>query len=134
MRPFLKDGDVIEVSPVEAQAVRIGDVILYRSPAGRAIVHRVIGLDGNGQNGADGLTTKGDAMPGADEPVRPEQVLGRVVAVERERKRVETDGWLQRLLGVCLARLSPHSPRILPPLGRILHALRYFGLGASRET
>jgi hypothetical protein len=107
MHPFIKNGDIIEIKPTEASAVRLGDVILYHSAGGRLLAHRVIEL--GTQRGQVALVTKGDAASGPDQLVHPEQVLGQVVAIERGRRKTRLDKGVYQLINILWARLSPHS-------------------------
>ena len=103
MRPFVRDGDVVEVEPIGESSIRRGDVVLFREAEDRVLVHRVIQL--GPRDRPDGLLTKGDAVVHPDEPVVRDRVLGRVVAVERGARRVRLDSRASRLLGlVCGAR------------------------------
>ena len=44
MYPFVRDGDVVHVKPVEGSAVGVGDVVLCRYGENRLVAHRVIGV------------------------------------------------------------------------------------------
>jgi len=80
MRPAIEDGDLITVGPVGEDAIRPGDVILYRRGR-RPIAHRVqrVVVDADG---AVAVVARGDGKAADDAPVALDQVLGRVVAVE----------------------------------------------------
>ena len=83
MSPFIRSGDVVTVSPVGEKPVLLGEVVACRHPAGGGlVVHRVVGrkkglflIKGDGHGRVDGWVDRG-------------RVLGRVVRVEREGKRV----------------------------------------------
>lgn len=120
MRPFIKDGDVLEVEPASGWEVRVGDVILYRISEGKIVVHRVV------KRHAEEtlvLFTKGDSMPGLDQRICADQVLGKVAAIERRRRRIRLDSGLSRLMGVFYAKVFPLSPRIYATLGRLKRAI-----------
>ena len=80
MHPFIQDGDLVEVQPVEANSVRRGDVVFCRLPDNRLVVHRVI------RAGQGYFLTQGDALPHPDGRVPAENVLGRVDIVLRRGK------------------------------------------------
>lgn len=61
MAPALQPGDLVLVKQTAVDAIRIGDVIGVRTPAGQVIVHRVKRIDGLG--GSLRVTTQGDANP-----------------------------------------------------------------------
>jgi signal peptidase len=78
MRPSIEVGDIVIVAQKNPSLLDVGDVISYRvkdSPI--PIVHRVITIEGDGSSKA--FITKGDDNKEADQPVKPEQVMGKVV-------------------------------------------------------
>ena len=79
MWPTIRPGEAITVEP--ATEVRLKDIVLYRTERG-VIGHRVVGIEN--RNGERVLLARGDADFGAGEPVAAEQILGKVVTVERE--------------------------------------------------
>jgi len=85
MQPFIRDGDVLEVEPVEAAAVRFADVIFYHVDKAHAVAHRVIRR--SLQDGLPVFIARGDAQTGRGEKVSCDQLLGRVSAIERNGKR-----------------------------------------------
>jgi hypothetical protein len=92
MEPVIRDGDTLTVAPVSLREVRRGDVLLYRA-GGRLMAHRVKGHP----VGTDALLrVRGDAPGWEEEQVSPRDVLGRVVAVERQGERVPLRGSLAR--------------------------------------
>ncbi len=91
MLPFIRGG-MDPVSLRKLPAVAVGDIVLARFP-GRYILHRVIALDGNA------VTLMGDGNIAGTERCRLEDILGTVVAIERNGKSVKpADGkWWRRL-------------------------------------
>lgn len=80
MQPAIPLGAIVFVRPVDADAIRVGDVITFRSPQGPDLVvtHRVISV--TQQAGVHCFKTKGDANPGADlEPISEKAILGKVL-------------------------------------------------------
>jgi len=119
MRPFIRDGDVITVSPLRNSPIRAGDVVLYKAADDQAIVHRVIR-----KARIDGSTIffiKGDAAFGQPEEVNAERVLGRVAAIERNGRERNLDTKLYRIIGLFFAGLSPFSRWIYPVGSRVKH-------------
>ena len=129
MSPFIRNGDVLEVVPFKGK-INLGDVVFYRSSCGSPVVHRVI------QRGKKSIITKGDSVPSSDEPILSKQVLGRVVAVEKNGWCIRLDKPAGKLLNIILATISPFSFLIYPSLKFIkplsflmlpaLHRLFYF--------
>ena len=117
MSPFIRNGDVVEVVPAKGK-INLGDIILYRSSYGNPVVHRVI------QRNKESIITKGDSVPSSDEPILSEQVLGRVVAVEKNGWRMRLDSPMVRLLNILLALISPFSSLIYPSLRLVKRTIR----------
>lgn len=80
MRPTLRGGEALIVAPVVPPEVGVDDILLYRA-GNRAYVHRVIAI---GDESRRVFTLRGDADDAVAEHVPAEQVLGRVVAIQRE--------------------------------------------------
>ena len=77
MLPSIRSGDIVAVSPITDEITH-GDIILYRSKENTPVVHRVIKKSEGG-----GILTKGDSSLNFDSPITNEQVLGKVIEVER---------------------------------------------------
>ncbi len=75
MWPTLKKGDLIFVNGVDkVEDLAVGDIIAFEHPKG-ITVHRVVEVRG------DLITTKGDANPVEDKPIRFDQVVGRILTI-----------------------------------------------------
>jgi signal peptidase I len=85
MRPAIRDGEAITVESVEPAAVKPGDVLFYRQRQ-RAVAHRVISVSHKGDNVVE-FIVRGDAKAACDAPVKPSQVLGRVLPEGRDSRR-----------------------------------------------
>ena len=102
MFPSIHKGDLIEIG--RAHHLGVGDVVLFRGETG-LICHRVTAV------GADGdVRTRGDASPGPEEPLRPDDVIGTVTAIIR--------GGL---------RLSPMRVRRAPAAARLRRTVDLLG-------
>jgi signal peptidase I len=79
MSPFIKNGDVLVISPVKETKLHLGDVVLCSQSGNReVVVHRIIGrADG-------GYITKGDNCFTSDGVSQEPDVHGLVTRVERE--------------------------------------------------
>jgi signal peptidase len=85
MAPALNPGDIVIVQPVEPESIQVGDIIrVVREDT--PILHRVIEIRDEG--GSREFTTQGDANNVPDQPVRADQIDGRVVLV------IPKIGWL----------------------------------------
>lgn len=122
MRPFIQDGDLITISPMQNSPIRVGDVVLYKTTGDRAIVHRVIRKIIRGNRTI--FFIKGDAAFDKPEEVGTKRVLGRVVAIERNGQERKLDTKLYRIIGLFFAGLSPFSRLIYPIGSKVKHKAR----------
>ena len=125
MVPNIHDGDIITVEPVKESDLNIGTIALYRHAGGKLVAHRII-EKGVLENRTI-LTMQGDASVGFNEKVKEEQVLGRIVSVQRDNeftrlerrvRRSKTLVWaivqpLGPLLFVCLKDVKTRLSRVL---------------------
>jgi hypothetical protein len=107
MHPTIRHGDVITVEPVEPPDLKRGDIILYRLQ-NNFIAHRLVNIEE--RNGC-GLTfiLRGDGSTTCDAPVKPAQVLGKIVCLERGHRSIDPYSpkvRLWRMLYLWLARLK----------------------------
>jgi len=99
MYPFIKDGDVITVSPLGKASPRVGDVVAFtQREIEKLVIHRVIRTEPNS------YFMKGDDTGAGDGPVPAANVLGLVTRVERGRKRVIIGLGPERFFIALLAR------------------------------
>ena len=119
MQPTIEDGELITVAPVAPESVKRGDILLYQNERG-VFAHRMVGrVKGTvpspvagcratgprqGDCPLDHYLLRGDASVSCDAPVQLEQVIGRVVAVQRGGRNLALDSRLANLLR--LARLK----------------------------
>ncbi len=83
MLPTLWPGDTLLVERCESRAVTEGDIVLFARDR-RFFVHRVIG-----RSVGDAVQTRGDAMPQADPLVASSDLLGKIISVVRNGRRLE---------------------------------------------
>ncbi len=121
MSPFIRNGDVVEVVPLKGK-INLGDIILYHSSYGNPVVHRVI------RRNRESIITKGDSVPGSDQPIFLKQVLGRVVAIERNGWCIRLDKPAGKLLNIILALISPFSFLTYPPLRLVKGTIKVKGV------
>jgi len=107
MYPFIKDGDVITVSPMGEGLPGLGDVVAFvQREIEKLLVHRVI------RRRANSYFMKGDDTTAGDSPVPAANVLGLVTRVERGRKRVFIGLGPERFLIALLARKGLMIPLV----------------------
>lgn len=99
MSPFVKNGDVITVSPLPVFPPRLGDIVACIKPTeGNLLVHRVV------RRNSDSLLIQGDNAAKPDGMFPATDLLGRVTRIERGGKRVFFGFGLERYLLVWLVR------------------------------
>ncbi len=109
MSPFIKNEDVVTLSPLQNTSPGVGDVIAFvLQGIDKLCVHRVVGKKG------DFYVTKGDNTSEADESVPRENILGFVTRVERDGKEVFLGLGPERFLIAFLGRRGLLLPLILP--------------------
>jgi ribosomal protein S18 acetylase RimI-like enzyme len=109
MYPFICDGDILTVKQVEYSALRVGDIVFYRSSDERLIVHRVV--DKKLQSNKLMLLMRGDSVFKNDGWIYSDQVLGKVVSIQRDKKFIQLDqGGLLRLIMYSWNKLYPIGP------------------------
>jgi signal peptidase I len=130
MLPWVQAGDIALIRKIPHENVRCGDVILFRRDS-QLFVHRIVekreSLD------ASELLSKGDAHPTPDGIVNEEDLLGRVVRLYRNGRRINLDVPGQLALGLFISQVSLYSRYWYPlvkfgamvtrPARRVLHAL-----------
>ena len=93
MSPFIRDGDVVTISPLFDLTPRLGDVVAVIQPGtGRLVLHRVVGKK------SSSYIIKGDNLSEEDGLVSPENILGFVTKVERKGERVGVGFGPERIL------------------------------------
>ena len=109
MSPFIRNEDVVTLSPLQDASPGRGDVIAFvLHGTDKLCVHRVVGKKGNL------YVTKGDNSSEADESVPRENVLGFVTRVERDGKEVFLGLGPERYLIAFLGCRGLLFPLLLP--------------------
>lgn len=123
MFPFIHDGDVVTVAPLQGTGPYCGEVVACIPPGrDRLVIHRVIGRRGNS------YLLKGDATSDVDGLVQELDILGRVTRIERRGARVRIGLGPERYIIAMLVR-SGLIARVIFPLGRLFRtALGRVGL------
>jgi signal peptidase I len=126
MQPTIEDGELITVAPVAPESVKRGDILLYQNERG-VFAHRVVGLQAHrpaedkdkdpstyllpsgekaGMRGRVVPLLRGDASESYDPPVALQQILGRVVAVQRGNRSLALDSRLGNLMRLARLRIA----------------------------
>src|SRR3979411_442815 len=130
MQPWMRSKDIALIRQISMENVRCGDVVLFRRE-NHLFVHRIVKKQGSLE--AAQLLSKGDAHPTTDGILEEQELLGRVVRIYRNGRRIDLDAPGQLALGLFISQLSLHSRFWYPvarfvtivtrPARRLLHAL-----------
>ncbi len=101
MHPAIREGETITVAPISPFNIKRGDILLY-IVGKKVIAHRVVSIKREKNDSTSHTSThskalnpqiiftlQGDASAICDEPVEAEQVLGKVVSVERHGHNID---------------------------------------------
>jgi signal peptidase len=80
MQPTFRPGDLVIVRPTASENLEIGDIVTFQPHSGVAtlITHRIIDITADEHGSIENIITQGDANNAPDQPLRPEQIMGRV--------------------------------------------------------
>ena len=109
MSPFIRDKDVVTLSPLKGKRPGLGNIIAFVHPeTGGLCIHRIV-------RQKDGIyVAKGDNISEADECVPTESILGFATRVERNGKQVFLFLGPERYLIAFLNRRGLLFPLLLP--------------------
>ena len=115
MTPFIRNGDILTVTPTNPKKLRISEIIFYKTKSGNAIAHRILRI----KQTINQLTfnTRGDASAGTYETVEQNQVMGKVTTINRNNKIINPCKFHIRMAGLFWAAIQP--------IGYILIKIRY---------
>lgn len=101
MWPFIRDGDRLTLAPLD-RAARVGDVVWVHVGSAPGPIHRVRRIDRDRR-----ICVQGDASTVPDGWFSQTDLLGQVVAVERNGHRVRLHRRLPRVYGAVLRLVRP---------------------------
>lgn len=121
MRPLLKQGrDTVVIEPFAAAGpVQPGDIVLYRSDAGKYVLHRVIRQEGDAE-----YVFLGDNCVTL-EHVRKEQLLGKLTAFYRDGRKYTGEELRFRVYELLWCRPWKARILLLKAKNRIRRVLRH---------
>ncbi|MCM3573751.1 S24/S26 family peptidase [Mesobacillus subterraneus] len=93
MFPLIQRGDVCRFNPCSPGSLVKGDIILFHTDQGQLIAHRFIGMETNR------YLFKGDTNLGYDLPATPEQIIGKLTTIKKQRYDVSVQNSSFKLWG-----------------------------------
>jgi hypothetical protein len=107
MAPMINNGDILTLAPLVGQPPRLGDVLAFIRPAtGSPVVHRVVAVR------KDHYLLKGDHGRTSDGWIPTDQLLGRVIRVERNQHTIKVGFGLERYPIAVLSRVNLLQPAL----------------------
>ena len=100
MSPTIKAKDFIVCKPVTCVDISPGDIVLYHAGS-NLVAHRLIKIDRSYDKAK--LVTKGDASNREDSPIAPEQILAKVIAIEKPNGTIRLDDKLGKTVNYLIA-------------------------------
>jgi hypothetical protein len=117
MLPYVWPGDVVTIQRRDSAELRPGQIVLYRRDE-KLVAHRVKFILG------DRLITQGDSVPHCDSPVSASEVIGQLVDILRNGRRISPEPlFWQRAISPILQH-SDFCTRMTLRIGRRLQLLR----------
>jgi hypothetical protein len=109
MSPFIKNNDVVTISPLQGTQPSLGDIVAFAHPETQGLyIHRIV-------RNKDGFcVTKGDNRSQTEESVPIKNILGSVTRVERDGRHVFLGLGPERFLIAFLGRRGLLFPLFLP--------------------
>ena len=106
MSPCIRKGDLLMVRPIALEEASIGEIVAFRKEKSHNVLttHRVVNKGHD--HGQPYLMTQGDRNVYRDFPLFPQDVLGKVVGIERKGQVISLETPSYRLRGYLIARWS----------------------------
>lgn|GEM_PF-6531868 len=127
MYPTLKNGDIVCVKQINPFNINVGDIIIHNTLLSKEIIHRVIKKIA--QDGKQILITKGDNNISLGERVYPEDILYKVIFVEKEGRRIELNKGSMKLKAIFYTYASTIEMCIYSFFINYQYGLRHIILG-----
>ena len=131
MQPFIQDGDILHVAPLDGKRIKRGDVLLVEVDEGRLLAHRVVKTGRH--NGICTYLIQSDICNSPDGWFELKNVLGYVVIVEHGNQRIKLTSITQQWKARIWVMISPWNQKFywLPKWFR--YHVRYLLFGGMGE-
>ncbi len=105
MFPFIRRGDIAYISKVKEEGYEIGDVIVFKTKE-KFIAHRLLSFRFN-KSGKYAIP-KGDSTLKFDEPIKVDQILGKVIRIKRKHRSIDFTTKKAKSRARNIALMSPY--------------------------
>ena len=106
MFPYLRQNDIVTIKPVLDENLRIGDILVFQQHT-KLIAHRLIKKTTLIDNTY--YICKGDSLMVRDYKISIRDILGKIIAFERNRRMYNLESRIRIKLHYAIARISPYS-------------------------
>ncbi|MFJ7747146.1 signal peptidase I [Peribacillus sp. NPDC097295] len=97
MYPFIKSGDICHFNECKLSQLKKGDIVLFYSATKRLIAHRYYKeIQSNQQRQ---FLFKGDTNLGFDQPVLGDQIVGKLLYVQKRNTKIYVSSFLAKAWG-----------------------------------
>ena len=107
MRPFLRQDDILTITPVDPASLKPGDICLFRNGHNHIVAHRFVRR--KTQNDDIFLHFRSDSMIKNEDFILENQLLGMVVEAQRGKKVIRLTSRLYKVLGLLWMKTMPVS-------------------------
>jgi len=114
MWPFITDGDILDIEPLDRSKLKPKDIIFYNRSGKQAVAHRIIKI--LSCNDKISVVARGDFEYFGAETVPEEAILGRVTAIEKKGRVIYIDKGIGRIKNIFFADFSPFLSKWVNPL------------------
>lgn len=97
MYPFIQQGNLCRFAHCQTALLKKGDVILFYTKTGQLIAHRLVSI--KIVENQRFFQLKGDTNLGVDQLVGEDQILGKLISVQKKHGIVTQEGRLARFWG-----------------------------------
>ncbi|WNB92477.1 signal peptidase I [Bacillus sp. NEB1478] len=115
MFPFIRQGDICHFKACHPSMIKKGDIVLFVMPSNQLVAHRFIKTI-HVDNRVSYLF-KGDTNLLFDEPVLSDQIIGKMIMIERRNKSIDLSNNWSNLWGLLIIHL--------PMMSKILRKVTY---------
>jgi signal peptidase len=91
MYPFIKKGNICRFVAFELDKAKKGDILLYHSSSGQLVVHRFLQVQ-ESDNQLQ-FVLKGDSNTHMDEPICSDQIIGKLVTIDNDKRKIYTSDY-----------------------------------------
>ena len=94
MHPFIKDGDILTISPIEPSSLKHGDIAFYRRANEKLAAHRILSQKRIAEKNV--FLIRGDGDIRAPEQIPADSIMGIVIKAEHNGTEIELNSFRKR--------------------------------------